>query len=232
MLTFDTDWAPDFAIQLVADELIRRKLRATWFVTHRSPAIDALAGVSLFELGVHPNFLPGSTHGGTTLEVLSHCLAIVPGATSMRTHALVQSTPIFETVLAETPIRTDVSMLMPGQPAAPFTFHLRGRSLLRVPYHWEDDVEMGHPTPSWEPTAQSNAHAFVPNFHPIHVYLNSADFSRYRALRATCPRLTDLKAAQAAPFVNSGVGTGTAFQRLIEELDPSATGCIRDLRAQ
>ena len=38
-LTFDVDWAPDFAIDFVARKLVRDHVRATWFVTHDSPGI-------------------------------------------------------------------------------------------------------------------------------------------------------------------------------------------------
>ena len=65
VLTLDTDWAPDFVIDFVAKQLVAYQVRATWFVTHASPAVERLSQHSdLFELGIHPNFLPGSTHGG------------------------------------------------------------------------------------------------------------------------------------------------------------------------
>ncbi|HEY8645027.1 MAG TPA: hypothetical protein VIL77_04030 [Gaiellaceae bacterium] len=63
-LTLDVDWCPDSAIDDVAELLIERDVPATWLVTHTSPAIDRLRlRADLFELGIHPNFLPGSTHG-------------------------------------------------------------------------------------------------------------------------------------------------------------------------
>ena len=66
-LTFDIDWAPDWAIDLTAGILREREVRATWFVTHESPAVDRLREDSeLFELGIHPNFLPGSTQARVT----------------------------------------------------------------------------------------------------------------------------------------------------------------------
>ena len=90
-ITLDIDWAPDHVIDRIAAQLIDARVRATWFVTHQSPAIDRLrARPDLFELGIHPNFLNQSTHGETPAEVLAHCMALVPDARSMRTHSLVQ----------------------------------------------------------------------------------------------------------------------------------------------
>ena len=85
VLSFDIDWAPDFAIDAVAQKLISRSVKATWFVTHLSPAISRLAErPDLFELGIHPNFLPGSDHGGSPAEVLAFMNTLVPNAVSVR----------------------------------------------------------------------------------------------------------------------------------------------------
>ena len=72
-LTFDVDWAPDFVIETVSDILISRSVKCTWFVTNHSPAVEKLFfQKDLFELGLHPNFLPGSTHGATEKDVMQH----------------------------------------------------------------------------------------------------------------------------------------------------------------
>ena len=39
ILTIDLDWAPDWMIEYVANELIRAQVKATWFVTHASHAV-------------------------------------------------------------------------------------------------------------------------------------------------------------------------------------------------
>jgi hypothetical protein len=144
MVTLDIDWAPEYAIDYVAELLAEHDVRATWFVTHSSPAITRLSQQpELFELGIHPNFLPNSTHGKTHEEVLSHCVAMVPGARSMRTHGLYQSTPLLEQVLSRTPITADVSLFMPHARAlSPVEYRWHGRELLRIPYYWDDCYEM------------------------------------------------------------------------------------------
>ena len=92
VLTIDVDWSPDCVIDYVANILIEREVKATWFVTHQSEAIERSHKHStLFELGIHPNMLAGSTHGQNEDEVLAHLCEIVPNAVSMRTHGLYQS---------------------------------------------------------------------------------------------------------------------------------------------
>lgn len=73
LITLDVDWAPDYMVDYVASILISHRVKATWFVTHESLSVWRLRKRNdLFELGVHPNFLTGSTHGNNSLDVLNH----------------------------------------------------------------------------------------------------------------------------------------------------------------
>lgn len=214
-ITFDIDWAPDFVIDFLAEQLVACQVRATWFVTHASPAIERLRQhPDLFELGIHPNFLPGSTHGDTPEVVLHHCMALVPNATSMRTHGLVQSSPLLAQIMAQTAITTDVSLFLPHTPyLQPVEYTWQGHSLLRIPYYWEDDFEMERTSPYWHlaPLLAAGEGLKVFDFYPIHVYLNSAEIRPYRALKQRVPNLPTMTSADAAPFVNSGIGARTLF---------------------
>ena len=79
LITLDIDWAPEVVIDWMAQVLIDANVRATWFVTHESQAVNRLRRRSdLFESGIHPNFMAGSSHGATPIAVLRHCLDLVP----------------------------------------------------------------------------------------------------------------------------------------------------------
>jgi hypothetical protein len=220
VLTFDVDWAPDFAIDAVAEELVTREIKATWMITHASPAIDRLREhPDLFELGIHPNFLPGSTQGGTAEEVLDHCMALVPEATTMRTHALVQSSPLLRTVIERTPVRCDASLFLLEAPdVTPVLFPASMGSMLRVPYVWEDDIEMLADEPTWSlerflgrPGLQ------VLDFHPALVYLNAVDMAPYRRLTEAGP-LAETSVESAASLVQDGSGPRTFLAEVIDHL--------------
>ena len=150
-MTFDLDWAPDFVINYVSRILIDNRIRATFFVTHSSQAVDFLARHSdLFELGIHPNFLPNSTQGNIEENILKHCLELVPDAKSMRTHSLVQSTPLLGRIMTQTYIVCDVSLYLPHAPlVSPVEYWWQNRMLLRIPFIWEDDLEMERRDPCW-----------------------------------------------------------------------------------
>ena len=88
-ITFDMDWAPDWAIEDIVRYLVPREVKATFFVTNETPALNTLRRYpELFELGLHPNLFPGSSHGSSCQEVFESCRKIVPEAVSMRTHGL------------------------------------------------------------------------------------------------------------------------------------------------
>lgn len=234
VITLDVDWAPDFVIDAVAQLLVERRVRATWFVTHWSAAVERLSGYDdLFELGIHPNFLARSTQGDTPEAVLRHCLELVPGATSMRTHALVQSTPLLARVLRDTPITTDVSLFLPRTPfLRPHEFWWRGRALVRIPYIWEDDCEMHRGEPSWRlaQVLRVGEGLKVFDFHPLHVCLNSARPEPYEALKSRVGKLTEATPADVGDMVHEGDGTKTLFLETVEHLAAASDSLrIRDI---
>ena len=113
-VTFDIDWAPDCAIDFAANLLAERGVKSTWFVTHLSPAVERLRSCpDLFELGIHPNFMPKSSHGVEPEQVLKTCMEFVPEAVSVRTHGLLQSGSLFDLVMSLTPVTFDVSLFHP-----------------------------------------------------------------------------------------------------------------------
>lgn len=217
VLTLDVDWAPDFVIDDVAQLLVDSGVKATWFVTHSSPAIDRLRSRSdLFELGIHPNLLPGSSHGETPAAVLRHCLDLVPQAQSMRTHGLVQSTPLLDLAI-DAGLKVDVSLYLPhARQARPMEYWRRNMRFIRVPYVWEDDFEMERPVPVWSAAELAARPGLqVMDFHPIHVWLNGADMGPYEELKRRCPRLESATRADAAPLRWTGIGPGTMFNEAI-----------------
>jgi hypothetical protein len=220
-LTIDVDWAPDFVIDSVADELMRRQIATTWLITHSSPAVDRLRqNPRLFELGIHPNFLSGSTHGNSIKDVFWSCLQTVPEAVTMRSHALVQSTPIYAHVLDSTPIEIDLSLFMPYvDNLAPFPYTWGKRTLWRVPYYWEDDYEACQTSPRWSLSSFPKTKGLqILNFHPIHIFLNSRTMHEYENLKRSVHRIHLATIDQITPFVGSGPGTKSLFFEVLDHL--------------
>jgi hypothetical protein len=232
VLTLDIDWAPDFVVDDVAGILIQAGVKSTWFVTHASPAVDRLKSrPDLFELGMHPNFFPKSSHGDTHAAVFSYCRALVPEARTMRTHGLVQSTPLLDMAI-DRGVEIDVSLYTPhSESVAPLDHWREGKRLWRIPYVWEDDFEMDRPQPMWSiaPLAVRKGIQML-DFHPIHVWLNGADMAPYRTLKERCPRLLDAKREDAADLRRDRAGPGAMFRDAVGYLARlGRTSFVRDI---
>jgi hypothetical protein len=158
-------------------------VQGTFFVTHPSDVIADLARDG-HHVGIHPNFLPKSSQGDSVEEIVEYLLRIAPSAVAMRTHALVQSTPLLGRVFGSFPqLRYDLSMFMYGFPhVQAFDWTLEKTRFTRVNYNWEDDVAFFDGNLRWDtPTFYGPTCVF--DFHPIHVALNSRDASSYGKLK-------------------------------------------------
>ena len=235
ILTLDVDWAPDFMIRETAEILLKHRVSATWFVTHASPAIDELRQHrELFELAIHPNFLPGSTHGSDPRSVLEHCLELVPEAFSMRTHGLVQSSHLFFQVMQETPVRVDVSTFLPVRGSSePAFFWRRGtQPLMKLPFVWEDDFEFENPQRTWDGQAwiAGREGLNVLGFHPVHLALNSPDEDPYFALKRRRPHLTSVLPEDVKGLRHEGAGAQSFFRDVVAYLaaNPAEFTTVKD----
>jgi hypothetical protein len=150
----------------------------------------------------------------------------------MRTHMLFQSTLLLRQILAQGRITTDVSLFLPATPyIRPVEWLSGGRTLLRIPYFWADDFEMEREAPRWRllPYLRVGEGLKVFAFHPIHVYLNSANVEIYHAFKGRAPNVSQASPAIVSPYIQAGEGTCTLFRELIGHLARRGSICIRDV---
>jgi len=226
VLTFDIDWVPDYMIDYVSDKLKKLKIKSTWFVTHDSPAIQKLKKNSLIEVGIHPNFSSNSTQGNNIDEILRNLKKIVPNAKSIRTHGLLQSTEILSK-FQKYGIKNDVSILLENQPFLGIHYS-KYFKIKRFPYYWEDDVEIKNKIDFND----SEKHMYIQglkifNFHPIHIFLNSASMTNYNKLKIN--GYPKIKESEILKFKNKKKGINTFFDNFINGLTDKKTHTITDL---
>lgn len=222
LITLDVDWASDEMIRHCAGILAQHRVKATWLITHQCDALDDLAAHSdLFELGIHPNFHAGSTQGDTPEATLEHLLRIVPGARTVRTHGLLQSTALLRLMVGGFGIENDLSLLLPDAAhLQPHEFHLPEGVLRRFPTFWEDDAEMLRPGPSF---SFDDAKYHLPglkvfDFHPVLIALNAHTLDPYDELKSKHP-VDQLTMADLEPYANRGsAGDETLFRRVVEHI--------------
>jgi len=197
--------------------LAKSAVKATFFTTHETDMNKEIV-VQGHELGIHPNFLPGGSHGQSTHEIIESCLEWAPNARYMRTHALVQSTPLLCDIFSTfTQLTTDVSLLMHGAKYVQrCEFKFEGVCFERILYNWEDDAEFYN-----QRFGAQDTHFFGPltifDFHPIHVHLNSNNVKNYTRLKDHFIQraLSELRSVDIEPYVNPNEGAGTFLQSIL-----------------
>jgi len=148
-LTFDIDWAHDDVLVDTIELVELAGVAATWFVTHDTPVLDRLRANPKFELGIHPNFnflLEGDDRNGCNArDVIERLQAIVPEATSVRSHSMTQSSGLLA-LFKEIGLTHDANHFVPVQAGIELKPWKLWNDLIRVPYFWEDDVHVLYDT--------------------------------------------------------------------------------------
>lgn len=228
-LSFDQDWAPAWATRDIHDAVSAASLQATLFATHGCESLEAIRAGGLVELGWHPNFLTGSSHGSTTEEVLDTMALLVPEARGARAHCLIRGTP-FLTAYRARGLIYDAADLHDGVPnLRPF---LSWTGMVRIPIWFEDDVHLERGLPcSLDALDLASAGLKVFTFHPVLVALNAAKLSAYAALKADLGRrgvpLIEARRKDFAPFrQDAEPGVGDLFRAVVSWLveNPQARG--------
>lgn len=181
-LSFDQDWAPEWATLEMTDALKGAGLEGTLFVTHACPSLSSLRESGHIELGWHPNFLEGSSHGASIEEVLSTMERWVPEARGARAHTLMRGTPILQAYKARG-IRYDAADIFDGrlglEPFQSWT------GVWRFPIWFEDDVHLERGlTCELSTLALEGKGMKVCTFHPVLLALNASSLESYRALKS------------------------------------------------
>jgi hypothetical protein len=135
--TTDVEWAPEWAIAEVLSFFRERSLPLTPFLTHASAVLDehydqpGMRG----HVQLHPNFLPGSTHGSTREEVIDTVFGLWPDARGFRCHCFFdESRTVYE--LKRRGMLYDSNLGLFLQPNCVPLLHNTG--LVRFPVFWED----------------------------------------------------------------------------------------------
>ncbi len=212
----DVDWASEACIKDAYQFAQERDVKPCFFVTHESKVLRKLDDANAVELGLHPNFLPGSTHGADHDEVIETLKRIAPGACGFRSHCFVDSTPITRRFKTEG-LTWDSNLCLHLQDGIVPMRHCSG--LTRLPVFWADDVHMTLHPQTWSVDAVI-AHFLAPGLkildvHPIHLALNTPDMNFYNEHKH---RAESLASDEILAHRYAGKGTRTFLDGLIARL--------------
>ena len=215
VLTSDLDWASEYCIEHFLDLARRFRLRPTLFVTHESRPATRAAQRGEAELGIHPNFLGGSSHGETVDQVLDHVLALVPRPAAVRCHRFLESEAISQAL-------TRRGLTIESNRCAHLEHDLHAAisedGRIQLPVFFEDDVHWQRGL-SWS-FADHAQSFFAPglkilNFHPFFVALNAPNEAFYAAHK---PKIGLLSREAAGDVRFDGPGAETFLRETLERV--------------
>lgn len=207
----DLDWNSDAVIRNCLSVFKQHGGKATVFATHKTAALEGCS--DYMETAIHPNFLPGSTHGKSFDEVIDHCFALYPDAKTFRSHSYFDNQVITEKMAARG-IRYDANACLYRQPNLHPLRHCHID--VRIPSWLDDNIHWYHGG-SWR-LSELKAELETPglkviNFHPPTVALNTPTRESLDALRS---RLFQMDDADIMAHVFGGLGPRTFLIELLE----------------
>lgn len=187
--TADVDWASEEALTVCQSFFDSHDIHATYFMTHPSPLLSGLREQGRIDAGLHPNFLPGSSHGETIPEVMDYCMKLVPDVACFRAHRYFDVTDITHG-LYDRGLRYDSNVCtMFEQGLRPFR-HESG--LFRFPTFLEDGTYLAQ---NQELDFGTVAERLLDPpglkiiaIHPMHMVMNSPDLGYARRVKDSLSR--------------------------------------------
>lgn len=185
-LTLDTDWASDYAIAYTLELICRYGIKPTVFATNESQVLRQYIADDKIEIGLHPNFLPGSTHGDNYIDVIDHLVSLYPEAKTYRSHAYFDNWHI-SAEMFKRGIKYDANLCLYLQEGLTPLQHATG--LLRFPTFWEDGVFFFHKNEQ-QLTGSIKKKIYTPGlkvfaFHPTTIFFNFNNIEAYNKLKHT-----------------------------------------------
>jgi len=210
-LTSDTDWASDYAIS----ELLRFAgdlgIVPTVFATHSTPTLKNVADV-----GLHPNFLPGSSHGADPRSVIDNMVAAYPRARTFRSHHFVDSSDISSEMFRRGFLYDSNLCLHLQDNIVPLRM---SSGAIRFPVFWEDDVHWGSEQGDWcvEHYLErfTNHGLKILNIHPFFFAANIPSQDYYEKVKQ---HIKTLSADTVREVRYDGPGVRTFAESLLKEL--------------
>jgi len=213
VFTTDIDWASEHCIETLLSDMKAKNVIPTAYATHPSAALTRFADQGDAVIGLHPNFLPGSSHGEDRAAVIDHITAMFPDARSFRSHCMVDDTHI-SIIMKDKGILYDSNLCLYLQPGLVPLHHWTG--IPRFPMFWADDIH-------WRRDGEFRLEPYRDIFfspglkiigvHPFMYTLNLSDHDTYLNNKS---HITTLGEQEAEKLKSPGPGAQTFLHELID----------------
>ena len=187
--TSDIDWASEAVLDLFFDILDENGINPTLFLTHNSPIIKKRQDMEKVECGIHPNFLPDSSHGNSYQEVIESCIKLAPKAKGFRCHRFFDVTDITHLLRNTYGYKYMSNMGTILQTEISPVLHESG--LIHFPVFFEDGTHLYHKMDlnilNYAKYLDSPGIKII-SFHPMNLVFNSPSLSYMRELKDSISR--------------------------------------------
>lgn len=212
-ISSDIDWAPEYAIELMLEEIKKRNLKISLFATHNSPVLKQRH--DFVEMGLHPDYGRANIRGGLEYQIKS-LMDMYPDAVGTRSHQnfFGQNTCNIAHSLGLKYEASNIQWRVPFQMP-----HRDYNGMVRIPYYWEDGIhaDMGLPW-NLDELQLDCAGLKVINFHPVFLFLNAPDDDFRRKVTANYTDLASVPFADMNGQRHDGEGAFTYFQKVLDHL--------------
>lgn len=213
-ISFDVDWAPDYILNDLLDLIYGKISGCTFFSTHNSEIFYKLP--NSYEVALHPNFncLLDGKGKASFQEIIEDLIAIYPRSLGYRSHSLTNNTNIQQYFkskgfiyesnrLSDAPSRhyydalEDISHIYIDFTDGQFIKHFASPASTFI-------SKLLHAIESYDSVTLM--------FHPIHVFLNSCNYSNYLNVKND---MNDYKNVQKNRNSNCTMGVRKVLEEII-----------------
>lgn len=187
--TSDIDWASEAVMSDYFGIINTLEIKPTLFVTHKSSLIESNYQSGNVERGIHPNFLPNSSHGKSFREVIDTCINFAPEAYGFRSHRAFEVTDITHLLKNDFGYKYVSHQISVFQPSVIPILHESG--LINFPVFFEDGTHLYN---KLELNIQEYLQYFIKpgikviSFHPMNFIFNSPSLTYMRNIKDTLSR--------------------------------------------
>jgi len=187
--TSDIDWASETVLSHFFKSINSLDINPTLFLTHNSDIIDANFRAGKILRGVHPNFLPDSSHGKNFKEIIDTCIQYAPESIGFRSHRAFEVTDVTHLFANEFGYKYFSHQITVFQPDIKPILHESG--LINFPVFFEDGThlynELDLKIMRYSNWLLSPGIKII-SFHPMNFVFNSPKISFMRNIKDSMSR--------------------------------------------
>jgi len=230
-ITTDLDWGCESAIEMLLGDLVSAGVTPTVFITHHSGIAEGLFNGGMIERGIHPNFLPGSSHGDSFEEVIQNCILLAPESEASRSHRAFTVTDISHRLVSLGFLFTSNIVTILQRSLRPI---LHESTLVEFPIFLEDGTHLFNSLDLDLDTLAkvlSSPGLKVINFHPMNYGVNPPALAYMRNIKDTLTRsdYLNMSSSELKRIRYSGRGIADFSRDLIAYIQKYRTYTLSEL---